>query len=39
MTITAGYAEKIVLIPPPHGIRGNRFTTTTSTPPEPGHAS
>jgi hypothetical protein len=38
MTTTADYTEKIWLIPP-SGISSNRSTTTTSTRPEPGHAS
>ena len=38
MTTTAGYTEKIWLIPP-SGISSNRSTTTTSAPPEPSHAS
>ena len=39
MTTTADNTEKILLIPPPNGIRGNRSTATTSTSPEPGYAS
>jgi len=39
MTSTAGYTEKILLIPYLNGIGGNRSTATTSTSPEPGHAS
>jgi hypothetical protein len=38
MTITAGYAEKIWLIPADR-ISSNCSTTTTPTSPEPGHAS
>jgi|SoimicmetaTmtLPC_FD_contig_31_30953240_length_220_multi_1_in_0_out_0_1 hypothetical protein len=38
MTTTAGYTGKIWLIAP-SGIISNRSTTTTSAPPEPGHAS
>jgi hypothetical protein len=39
MTTTAGYTENTGLIPPCIGINSNRSTTTTSTYPEPGHAS
>jgi len=38
MTVTAGYTEKICLIPSPNGICGNRFTAATPASPEPGHA-